>query len=705
MSYEPHNRDSDSAGNGAGSHRVLGMLQGGAIVYELTDHITRIGRSSGSDIVIRDSKSVSGNHAELHIDDTGDAAVVDLNSLNGCFVNDVRVQAGSLELHAGDVLRFGYDSESYRYWPPQPQTERADEGGAATATAAAADAATATALSEWRQQRRLSLDAVPAGVQSEHQQLRGGGNAPATAAHVSGGVSAGNNRGGNLSSRDAAGYRPPSTTGDSRETGSRSLSVDKAARHREMRGGGVADALFSGGEYGQPDARSPSPQQQMQQRRSGSVNYLTGGGASPPTRPRLAPSAVRRLALIANPATTTAAAATTTSEGGSLGVGVADADRPGSRARGGRGGIASPSSVVQHPRRFTTSGAGAELPPFSQSPSHSISGGGGRGQRRSATNENHEGSGAAADTMGVHTAAAFAEKPWRNGVARRPDAYDVPVTVLFPTAAPLHSPSQQQQQQQQGQSSGTRVSSPPPRSHVVPSSRIDGLGDADDFGYPPEQTQQQQQEQRRRQEWQQQFMTVDGGAATGTPLPSSPDGGYDDVGAYANEQQQQQQQRYPPGGEQRPLYNEEVYRDVNDNNNTDYSAAAASNPIYNATETTESGSEQLQQLRRPQGRQAEGAHKPLFASPAPSSFPLTSPATELGAINIDDYEGTADDADVVDGSSGAGDFARGSDERGEAEGDRLGVGWGGVGVDGSVVFICDRTSCHASCIFCWPSHL
>lgn len=42
------------------------------------------------------------------------ARIVDLNSMNGTFVNDGRIHDGACPLRSGDTVRFGYDKETYR---------------------------------------------------------------------------------------------------------------------------------------------------------------------------------------------------------------------------------------------------------------------------------------------------------------------------------------------------------------------------------------------------------------------------------------------------------------------------------------------------------------------------------------------------------------------------------------------------------------
>ena len=95
--------------------------------------------------VLKGSKSISGSHAKIVIHPKTKAVgvcaalwgagaasppsfefspclivapqqaqLLDLNSLNGCFVNEVRVVGGSQNIASGDVIRFGYDSTAYK---------------------------------------------------------------------------------------------------------------------------------------------------------------------------------------------------------------------------------------------------------------------------------------------------------------------------------------------------------------------------------------------------------------------------------------------------------------------------------------------------------------------------------------------------------------------------------------------------------------
>ena len=77
---------------------------------------TTIGRAEGNDIKIT-SRSVSSHHAEIEIDEKGrppKMVVTDLGSRNATFVNEVRLLGSNRVVSWGDVVRFGYDSVTYR---------------------------------------------------------------------------------------------------------------------------------------------------------------------------------------------------------------------------------------------------------------------------------------------------------------------------------------------------------------------------------------------------------------------------------------------------------------------------------------------------------------------------------------------------------------------------------------------------------------
>lgn len=86
-------------------------------VYALTASEAVIGRSSSSDIVIRED-GVSRKHAKIVRDEDGTAKVIDLESTNGTYVNGLRVEVEALR--EGDQLRVGLTATfefRYEYLP------------------------------------------------------------------------------------------------------------------------------------------------------------------------------------------------------------------------------------------------------------------------------------------------------------------------------------------------------------------------------------------------------------------------------------------------------------------------------------------------------------------------------------------------------------------------------------------------------------
>lgn len=80
--------------------------------FSLAEEVVRIGRGSGSDIIIQDPE-VSRVHAQLVRQPDG-YAIQDLGSTNGTFVNYERV-TGLTALAHGDVIAFG-DAIVLAYW-------------------------------------------------------------------------------------------------------------------------------------------------------------------------------------------------------------------------------------------------------------------------------------------------------------------------------------------------------------------------------------------------------------------------------------------------------------------------------------------------------------------------------------------------------------------------------------------------------------
>jgi two-component system, cell cycle response regulator len=73
--------------------------------YPLNADSTIVGRDPGIAITVQD-KSVSRQHAEIVFKaEDGSIEVVDMNSTNGTFINDIKIKTGLA--HHGDIIRFG----------------------------------------------------------------------------------------------------------------------------------------------------------------------------------------------------------------------------------------------------------------------------------------------------------------------------------------------------------------------------------------------------------------------------------------------------------------------------------------------------------------------------------------------------------------------------------------------------------------------
>lgn len=77
---------------------------GDGIRHLVTSEVMRIGRNANNDLQLNND-SVSGFHAEIHRNRSGDFTVTDLNSTNGVLVNDQEVK--SQVLAEGDILEIG----------------------------------------------------------------------------------------------------------------------------------------------------------------------------------------------------------------------------------------------------------------------------------------------------------------------------------------------------------------------------------------------------------------------------------------------------------------------------------------------------------------------------------------------------------------------------------------------------------------------
>jgi FHA domain-containing protein/von Willebrand factor type A domain-containing protein len=72
--------------------------------YPITRTICRIGRSKDNELSLDDT-SISRRHAEIRRKSDGNFEIIDMNSMNGVYVNNEKV--GKAELHEGDVVEIG----------------------------------------------------------------------------------------------------------------------------------------------------------------------------------------------------------------------------------------------------------------------------------------------------------------------------------------------------------------------------------------------------------------------------------------------------------------------------------------------------------------------------------------------------------------------------------------------------------------------
>lgn len=92
--------------------------------YPITRTTCRLGRSKNNEITLRDS-SVSRRHAEINRDKGDEFTLIDLNSLNGVFVNNEKI--GRYKLKEGDIVDIGDISLRFTLMPTDYQSEESTE--------------------------------------------------------------------------------------------------------------------------------------------------------------------------------------------------------------------------------------------------------------------------------------------------------------------------------------------------------------------------------------------------------------------------------------------------------------------------------------------------------------------------------------------------------------------------------------------------
>ncbi|XP_078063867.1 forkhead-associated domain-containing protein 1-like, partial [Mustelus asterias] len=92
---------------------MKGYLRSPSGIYILKSKTTTIGRLEESDLCLQNG-SIGDHHALIELSDSENCFVLqDLNSSEGTFVNDCRIQNAAVRLAPGDVLRFGVGGDTY----------------------------------------------------------------------------------------------------------------------------------------------------------------------------------------------------------------------------------------------------------------------------------------------------------------------------------------------------------------------------------------------------------------------------------------------------------------------------------------------------------------------------------------------------------------------------------------------------------------
>uniref|UniRef100_A0A3B5QU58 FHA domain-containing protein n=1 Tax=Xiphophorus maculatus TaxID=8083 RepID=A0A3B5QU58_XIPMA len=96
------------------------LVSSGGTRHRLPREMIFVGRDDCE--LMLQSRSVDKQHAVINYEpNTDEHKVKDLGSLNGTFVNDVRIQEQDyVTLKTDDKLRFGYDILRKLYWAKRP---------------------------------------------------------------------------------------------------------------------------------------------------------------------------------------------------------------------------------------------------------------------------------------------------------------------------------------------------------------------------------------------------------------------------------------------------------------------------------------------------------------------------------------------------------------------------------------------------------
>jgi FHA domain len=120
-----------------------------------------IGRAPDNDLAI-DNLAVSNYHARVYTE-AGSLVVEDLNSLNGSFLNDIRIERAMLK--DGDTIQIG----KHQIWVDQTRDAAGSSNGARKAPA---PRVSETMVLDTRQRREMFEQAAAAGERSQLDRLR-----------------------------------------------------------------------------------------------------------------------------------------------------------------------------------------------------------------------------------------------------------------------------------------------------------------------------------------------------------------------------------------------------------------------------------------------------------------------------------------------------------------------------------------------------
>lgn len=120
-----------------------------------------IGRAPDNDLPI-DNLAVSNYHARVYTE-AGSLVVEDLNSLNGSFLNDIRIERAMLK--DGDTIQIG----KHQIWVDQTRDAAGSSNGARKAPA---PRVSETMVLDTRQRREMFEQAAAAGERSQLDRLR-----------------------------------------------------------------------------------------------------------------------------------------------------------------------------------------------------------------------------------------------------------------------------------------------------------------------------------------------------------------------------------------------------------------------------------------------------------------------------------------------------------------------------------------------------